>query len=198
MINNKFYAECVIGLIVTSAVIGAALAADAFAVSVVCGAADRTRRYTGALLTAGIFGFFQMLMPVAGWSIGKVGSKAASGFDNIIAFGILVFLGIKMMFDSRDNGIAVKKPFSLVSLFLLAVATSIDALTVGIALPAAAQITALPELFQSAAIIGGVTFIMCLAGYLSGRRLRSLNPQIALLVGGAVLIAVGIRTLIAG
>ena len=185
-------------MIVTSAIIGAALAADAFAVSVVCGAADRTRKYSGALFTAGAFALFQMFMPIVGWSIGKVGSRAAEGFDHIIAFGILVFLGIKMMFDSRDSAGKEISPFSLRSLVLLAVATSIDALTVGIALPAAAQINALPELLTAVAVIGAVTFIMCFAGYLSGRRMRKLDPQTAMLAGGAVLILVGIKTLIAG
>ncbi len=186
-------------MIVTAAVIGAALAADAFAVSVVCGAGDKTRKFTVAVLTAGTFALFQMLMPVAGWSIGRVGCRAVEGFDHIFAFGILIFLGIKMMLDSRSDGNDKRTvPFSARSLLLLALATSIDALTVGIALPSAAGVSNLSGLILSVSVIGGITFMICLAGYLAGRKLRSLDPQAALIAGGVVLIIVGIRTLLAG
>lgn len=184
---------------VSAAIIGAALAMDAFAVSVVRGSSDRTRRIRGGIITAAAFGIFQMLMPILGWSIGMVGSKAIDGFDHIIAFGILVFLGIKMITDSFGNmteGTAVS--LDLRSLAVMALATSIDALTVGIILPSAVGAKTFPQLMSAVTIIGSITFILCLGGYFLGKKIGTLNPKAAQIIGGAVLIVLGIKSLITG
>ncbi len=179
--------------------IGAALAMDAFAVSVVCGSSDRTRRLRCAVLTAAAFGIFQMIMPILGWSIGKVGSRAVEGFDHIIAFGILVFLGVKMIIDSFGNIMdKASVSFDLRSLVVMAFATSIDALTVGIVLPSTVGAETFASLAAAVAMIGTVTFTLCFAGYQLGRRISTLNPRAAQIIGGIVLIALGIKSLITG
>lgn len=183
--------------VISAALIGAALAADAFAVSVVCGSSDGANRKGAAVMTAAAFGIFQTFMPVLGWSIGKVGSTAVTGFENIIAFGVLVFLGTKMIIDSR-NGAVKDFPSGMSrvrSLLAMAVATSIDALTVGIVLPTAAGAGNVSELLCVVLIIGGITFFLSFCGYHIGRKIRTLDPTKAQIIGGIVLILIGIKEL---
>ncbi len=186
-------------LAVSAAMIGAALAMDAFAVSFVCGSSDRTKRLRCAVITAAVFGIFQMVMPILGWSVGKVGSRAIEGFDHIIAFGILVFLGIKMIIDSFGDIVSrTSTAFDFRSLTVMALATSIDALTVGIVLPSAVGAESFGSLITAVSIIGGVTFLLCLVGYQLGRRISTLKPKAAQIIGGAVLILLGVKSLITG
>lgn len=183
--------------VIAAIMLGVALAADAFAVSVVCGSDSRSGKQTAAFLTAGIFGSFQMLMPVLGWSIGKVGSSIISGYENIVGCIILVFLGIKMLADSRDKFYTVHRNGSqLRFLLLMAVATSIDALTAGIALPATTGAVTFPQMVLSVIMIGAVTFLLSLVGYYSGRRLRKADPVKVQIFGGFVLIVLGIKSLL--
>ena len=185
--------------IASAALIGAAVAQDAFAVSALCGSSDRTKRIRSAVITAFTFGFFQMIMPVLGWSIGKVGSHAIDGFDNFIAFGILAFLGLKMIIDSR-KGITDSEgqPPSIKKLLALSFATSVDALTVGIVLPASADVQNFPELVTAVLIIGSVTFIISVFGYLLGRKFNGINPAAAQIIGGIILILLGLKCLLLG
>ena len=183
--------------IVSAAVIGAAVAQDAFAVSALCGSSDRTKRIRSAVITAFTFGFFQMLMPVLGWSIGKVGSSMIDGFDNYIAFGVLAFLGVKMIIDSRkgitDNE---EQPLNIKKLLALAFATSVDALTVGIVLPASVGVQNFSDLMTAVLVIGSVTFAISLFGYLLGRKFSGINPAAAQIIGGIVLVLLGLKALI--
>ncbi len=177
--------------------IAVALAADAFAVSVVCGASDRTVKLRTGIITAAMFGIFQCLMPVLGWSIGTVGSKAIDGFDHIAAFGILVFIGIKMIYDSR-GGSAIQSFSDIKTLFTLSFATSIDALTVGVTLPSVAGAKSFPMIMLTSLIIGGVTFVMCVAGFFIGKSAGHFKPSFIQMTGGGVLIFLGIKALIEG
>lgn len=183
-------------LVISSLVIGAAVAQDAFAVSAMYGTRDRTKRFFPAFAAAFTFALFQLFMPVLGWSVGQAGSRAVGSLGNIIAFFILSFIGIKMMIDSKkgieDNSIA----FTIRSLILMAFATSIDAMTIGITLPVTAGADSFPKLMLCACIIGAVTFIICFTGYIIGRRISTLKPSLAQVIGGAVLVAIGIKTLL--
>lgn len=178
--------------------IGTALAMDAFAVSVVCGSADRTGRIRGCLLPAFLFGFFQMFMPVLGWSVGKSGSRVIDGFDHIIAFGVLLFLGIKMILDSFDGIAAHPLTKDRRALLMMAVATSVDALAAGIVLPSAAGVGDIMQLMVSVIIIGGITFFLCTVGYLLGKKVSRLDPAKAQILGGIVLAVLGIKSLLTG
>ncbi len=188
-------------LALSSAVMGAAVAQDAFAAAAMYGTRDRTKRMRPVWITAAIFALFQMLMPMLGWSIGKAGSSAVSGFDHIIAFGILSFIGIKMMLDSKlkiNDGSKDNDVMNFRSLLSMAFATSIDALTVGITLPSAVGANSFSQLLTAVSIIGSVTFLISFTGYLLGRKLSRLNPSAAQVIGGAALTALGIKTLITG
>lgn len=180
-------------------IIGAALAMDAFAVSVSCGSEDKSDKYSYkyAFVTAFFFGLFQMLMPIIGWSVGKVGSSVIDGFDEWISFGILTFLGAKMILDSRNpDKIGSQSSFGIKLLLIMAAATSIDALTAGIVLPSAVNAYSMTEMIISAAIIGIVTFVLSFLGYLIGKFLNRVNPSLAEIIGGAVLIILGIKSVI--
>ncbi len=185
-------------LIISSAVIGIAVAQDAFAVSVLYGTRDRSKRLSYAFLVSAVFAMFQMLMPVLGWSVGKAGSNAVKGIDNILAFGILTFIGIKMMIDAK-TGIDTKKldgRFEFRTVLFMAFATSIDAMTVGITLPVAIGADNFIKMLTAVLIIGAVTFIVCLSGYLLGRKFSGIDPVFAQTVGGIILIVLGIKTMI--
>ncbi len=174
------------------------LAADAMAVSVCCGLKSAANYKKTALITAFMFGSFQMLMPVLGWSIGRVGSGALGSGQRIAAFLILLLLGIKMLFDARKDqtaGISVITPKEL---FLFSVATSIDALALGAVLPVAVGADTPLRLALSVIMIGAVTFILSFGGFHFGRCFRHFRPAHAEIAGGVILIALGIKVLIAG
>ncbi len=182
--------------IISSVGLGAALAADAMAVSVIRGAESSRKKYREALLTSAVFGIFQMLMPVLGWSIGKVGSGMASGFDKIIAFAILLFIGLKMIFDSRHDSIPDAGNSGVKELLLLAVATGIDALASGITLPVSVGAYMPMQMLYAVLIIGAVTFILCFLSFSFGTVFNKLRPMYLQLIGGTVLILIGLKTLI--
>ncbi len=172
------------------------LSADAFAAAFVSGTGDRTNHIRSGILTSALFGIFQALMPVLGWSIGKAGSLMASWAEYTAASIILCFLGIKLIFDSRSQ--PEPEGTGMRPLFALAFATSIDALTAGIALPAAAGAENFSGLCISVAVIGSVTFILCLTGFFLGKGLSGLRPSVMQMIGGLVLIIIGIKTFFSG
>ena len=179
--------------------IGTALAADASAVSLSYGSSDKDFSAKIAVITSLTFGGFQMLMPVLGWSIGKVGSTFVQNYDHWIAFAILAFLGIKMIYDSRCRPERVfTQSRKLRVIIAMAFATSIDALTAGIILPSAVGADAPFTMFLTVSIIGVITFLLSLVGFFLGRRFRTLSPKTAEIFGGIVLIVIGIKTLLAG
>ena len=117
----------------TVVLIAVGLAMDAFAVSIAKGiTVNHDRRKTGLLL-AGFFGGFQMLMPVVGWAAGYSFKDIIMGVDHWIAFGLLGFIGAKMIYDStKKEDSAKEEKIKLHTVLTLAVATSIDALMVGL------------------------------------------------------------------
>lgn len=179
--------------------IGTALAADASAVSLSYGSSNKHYSVKTAVITALTFGIFQMLMPVLGWSIGKVGSTFVQSYDHWIAFAILAFLGIKMIYDSRHRSERdCPQSLQIRVLIAMAFATSIDALTAGIILPSAVGADTPFTMFLTVSIIGAVTFLLSFIGFFLGRRFRTLSPKTAEIFGGAVLIIIGIKTLLIG
>lgn len=178
--------------------ISLALSMDAMAVSVTCGMNHRKHKIQRAILTAFLFGIFQMLMPVLGWSIGKVGSGIVAEFDHIIAFLILLFLGAKMILDAKKQDMNQAESDEIKNLIFLAVATSIDALASGMILPVSVKATTPFYMFQAVLMIGTVTFILSFLGYCAGERFSRIKPQYADIIGGLMLIIIGIKTLLTG
>ncbi len=169
------------------------VSADAFAVAVGHGAAaKRLARFEGVRMAL-FFGAFQALMPAIGWFIGHQFQELIFAYDHWIAFALLGAIGGKMIYDDLQPEHEEGNPESRISylhLLTLAVATSIDALAVGVGL------LFLPSIVVPALTIGAVTFTLSLAGVLLGHRYRSLASRRSKMVGGIILILIGVKILI--
>lgn len=175
------------------------LAMDCFAVSVASGIILKRPRWTAMLTMALCFGFFQALMPLIGWWGASLFSHLIESIDHWIAFAILAFLGGRMVYESfKDEECRhTYDPTKLKVILVYAVATSIDALAVGISfvfLGAKGWNNILPPV----GIIGFVSFVMSMAGLWLGIRCgdklaRRLRTE---LLGGIILIIIGIKILI--
>ncbi|MBA3724738.1 MAG: manganese efflux pump [Candidatus Levybacteria bacterium] len=172
-------------------IIAVSLALDALSVSVAGGMKSKRARLAGALKIAAFFGIFQALMPLIGWAIGEVLSSFVSQFAHWIAFGLLTIIGIKMIRESLDPVDQNQSLLDTRTLFLLAVATSIDALIVGITLP----LLDIPLIISSIAI-GIVTFVLCFFGFLFGKSIGKVFGKKVEILGGVALILIGLKILI--
>jgi len=177
----------------TILLIAVGLAMDAFAVSIANGMTINTDRRRAALLTATAFGGFQMLMPLIGYTVGLSFEAVIVSVDHWLAFGLLTFIGGKMLYDGVKNEPEKTVSFSLKirMLLVLAVATSIDALMVGFSF-AFLQTAILEPIIA----IGAVTFGLSFTGFHFGCSLgRRFGHRIKIL-GGVVLILIGLRILL--
>lgn len=179
--------------LVTIILIALGLAMDAFAVSVASGFSAKRLHLRHALRMAAAFGIFQALMPVAGWLAGTGLRSFMTGIDHWVAFGLLSAIGGKMISESTklDDSEKSSNPFASPTLFVLAVATSIDAFAVGISLSMIGIAIAAP-----AAIIGAVTFALSLGGTYIGERFGHLFERKLELIGGLILIGIGVKILV--
>ncbi len=173
--------------------IAVGLAMDAFAVSIVTGSVYRELRIRHVLRMAVFFGGFQALMPVIGFLAGLGLKGYVTASDHWIAFALLCFVGGKMIYESFRIESAQKHqdPSSLLILLALSVATSIDALAVGITLSLLAASIAL-----AVTIIGLVTFGLSYAGVAIGKRFGHFFESKIEIAGGIILIAIGLKILI--
>jgi len=165
------------------------LAMDATAVAATRGLRPRRGE---ALLLAALFGGFQAGMAALGWLLGDYGGRYVAAWDHWIAFGLLVAIGGKMLWEARRTGEDAPPARTGAVLYLgLAVATSIDAGAAGITLP---LLGVAPWL--ALALIGGVTAVLTVAGYRAGNALgRRVGSRLEI-VGGVVLIAIGVKVLV--
>ncbi|MCI9119038.1 MAG: manganese efflux pump [Flavonifractor sp.] len=173
--------------------IALSLALDAFAVSVSSGISVPGFGWKQAVKMGIWFGAFQCVMPLLGWSLGSGVSQYIEAVDHWIAFGLLAFIGGKMLLDALSGGGDEPESTDLSPrrLCVLAIATSIDALAVGVSM-AFMNV----DIFLSAGVIGLVAFGMSVAGGLVGRRLGGLFQRRATLAGGVVLIGIGVKILV--
>lgn len=177
--------------------LGVGLAMDAFAVSICKGLKMRKVNKVHCLVIALFFGGFQALMPTIGWLVGKQFERFITAFDHWIAFILLAVIGGKMVVDvlceKEDNEVcpSVEERLDIKELFLLAIATSIDALAVGITF-AFLEVAILPAV----TIIGVVTFVISAAGVFIGNIFGSRYKNRAELVGGIILILIGTKILL--
>ncbi|MCW4025350.1 MAG: manganese efflux pump MntP family protein [Candidatus Bathyarchaeota archaeon] len=173
--------------------IAVGLAMDAFAVSIASGLTIKENRRKSALLTATAFGSFQMIMPVIGYAAGLSFESIITSVDHWVAFGLLAFIGAKMFYDGIKKEETKGGPTSLKlkTLLVLVVATSIDALMVGLSF-AFLQVS----LFTPIVAIGVVTFGLSLIGFYFGCGLGQRLGHRIKIVGGIVLILIGLRILL--
>jgi putative Mn2+ efflux pump MntP len=181
-------------------VIGIALglSMDAFAVAVACSL--RLRHVTaGQVFRFGFhFGLFQALMPIAGWALGMGASRYIERWDHWIAFGLLALIGGKSIHEALKApaeapgaaAITMPDPTRGMSLIIFSVATSIDALAVGLSL-AMLQV----KILMPAAVIGVVTSAVTVAGMLLGSKLGARFGRKMEILGGLILIAIGLKIL---
>lgn len=187
--------------------IGLGLAMDAFAVSVCDGITITELSKRKAVAIASTFGLLQGIMPLIGYFIGSLFFKYIESFDHWIAFILLGIIGGKMLYDGIKSLIkcelAVPKPFSYKTIFIQGVATSVDALIIGITLCSMTMGLIYDgfdySIFVEAGIITIITFGVCLIGVILGKgiyRLLKCKYAIAEVVGGVILIAIGLKILI--
>ncbi len=175
-----------------------ALAMDCFTVSIVSGVIVRRHFWGLVLRMAFLFGGFQALMPFLGWLATSRFSAQLEAVDHWIAFSLLVFIGGKMIKEAfEDEKKPSFNPQNLRVQLLLAVATSIDALAIGISFACLGYSSAI-ALVIPLFIIGLVSFIFSMVGYVLGVRFgnriaRRLKPE---LLGGAILVAIGFKILV--
>lgn len=178
--------------IITVLLIAIGLAMDAFAVSIAKGMAINRNRHRTALTLGIFFGGFQMLMPAIGWFVGATFEEVIAGVDHWIAFGLLAFIGLKMIYDStKKDGDNQEETLKLHSVLTLAVATSIDALMIGLSFAFLSSSIVEPIL-----LIGLVTFLLSVTGFFFGCGLGKVFGNRMKLVGGLILIAIGLRILL--
>ena len=176
------------------------LAMDAFAVSICKGLTLKKMDWKKLLIAGGYFGVFQAIMPLIGYFLIKLfkQNEAISNFitkyDHWIAFILLIIIGINMIVESFAKE-EVDGNFGFKTMFVLAIATSIDALSVGITF---ATMELAINIFWTVLIIGGITFILSALGVFIGNVFGLKFKQPAEIVGGVVLILIGLKILLNG
>ena len=177
--------------------IGVSLSMDAFAVAICKGLAMRKVNKKQCFVIALFFGGFQALMPFLGWLLGTRFESYITSIDHWIAFVLLAFIGGKMVVEAvrdKDDNPEITEmdpPLNIKEMFVLAVATSIDALAVGITF----AFLEIP-IVQAIAIIGTTTFIISIAGVYIGNFFGNKYKNKAEIVGGVILILIGLKILL--
>ena len=179
--------------IIEIALIGVGLAMDAFAVSICKGLAMRRMNYKKAIIIAAFFGVFQALMPALGYVLGTTFANKIAAIDHWIAFILLALIGANMIKEalSSDDDECQDDSLRLGDLIMVSIATSIDALAVGITF-AFFNVS----LLLSVSMIGIITFIICVIGVKVGNVFGEKYKSKAELAGGLILIVMGAKILI--
>ncbi len=184
-----------------SIMLGVGLAMDAFSVSLANGLEEPDMRPAKMCGIAAVFGIFQALMPLAGWTCVHTVVKIFNSFSSIvpwIALILLGYIGVKMLFEGIKNkngsGDQPQKKLTVSILFFQGIATSIDALSVGFTIADYGILMAI----LCSLIIAVVTFIICMAGLELGKRFGVALSDKASVLGGVILIVIGVEIFITG
>lgn len=179
--------------LITITLIGLGLTGDTLAVSITTGLAIQKIRFFQAIKIAVVLAVFQAFMPLAGWFLGSQIKEYMVEFDHWIGFILLSLIGGKMIWESFKKEGKKKEfnPLKTMVLIGIAVATSIDALVVGVSF---AFIDV--DILVSMAIIWFLTFMVCMTGVFIGKKTGSLFGKKVELLGGLILIGIGIKILV--
>ena len=184
-----------------SIMLGVGLAMDAFSVSLANGLEEPDMRPAKMCGIAAVFGIFQALMPLAGWTCVHTVVKIFNSFGRIvpwIALILLGYIGVKMLLEGIKNkngsGDQPQKKLTVSILFFQGIATSIDALSVGFTIADYGILMAI----LCSLIIAVVTFIICMAGLELGKRFGVALSDKASVLGGVILIVIGVEIFITG
>lgn len=184
------------GLIVTSALLGIGLAMDACSVSMANGLKEPNMKVNKVILISFMFALFQALMPLIGYFIGSALLTYIEKYIPWIALILLGFVGGKMFIEGlkhKDEEVD-EKPLTFVLLLVQAIATSIDALSVGFSIAD----YKVHEALLSALIIAIVTFVICIAGVYVGKKFGTALGSKAEMIGGIILIIIGLEIFMTG
>ena len=175
-------------------ILAVGMSMDAFAVSVCKGLAMKKASRRAQLCCGAWFGGFQALMPLIGYFLGTLCLDAISAIDHWIAFGLLVLIGVNMLREAMgsEEEEAADADLSVKTMFILAVATSIDALAVGISLAMAG----VGSIWLAVLLIGVTTFVLSVIGVRVGNVFGSRYEKRAETVGGVILILLGVKILL--
>lgn len=181
---------------VTVLLIAVGLAMDAFAVSIASGIGMKFLKVSNALTIAIFFGLFQAVMPLIGWLAGLRARDFISGVDHWVVFGLLGAIGCKMLYEAVKMGKAEKEvnllnPLNIYVLFLLSIATSIDALAVGLSF-AFLKISIITPVL----VIGTVTLTLAFLGVFLGDKFGHLFESKIEILGAFILIGIGTKILL--
>jgi manganese efflux pump family protein len=173
--------------------IAVGLAMDAFAVSLGIGTTERSTSPRARFRLSFHFGLFQCGMPIIGWVAGSTVSRWIAPIDHWIAFGLLAYVGINMIRSglNSETDSYTQDPSRGKTLVVLAVATSIDALAVGLSL-AMLEVA----IITPAIVIGVVTYSLSMAGLFAGNKLGEKFGKRMEILGGIILIGIGIRVVV--
>lgn len=173
-------------------IIAIGLGMDAFSVAVGVGASFGVVSMGAVFRLSSCFGLFQFIMPVAGWFAGMTVANIIAGYGHWIAFGLLSLVGGKMIMEAYNGRAKVNKsdPTKGLAVIILSVATSIDALAVGVSF----ALLKIPVLYPSI-VIGIVAFVMTVCGMLFGGKLGEIFGKRVEIFGGLLLIGIGIKIL---
>lgn len=176
--------------------IAVGLSMDAFAVSVCKGLCMKRLDIRRAVVIALFFGVFQMVMPLVGWALGTQFEQYITPIDHWIAFVLLGFIGGKMLREAfwgkgDETTCEIEEKLDIPELTMLAVATSIDALAVGITFAFLGV-----DIVPSVVLIGVTTFVLALVGVAVGHRFGARYEKLATVVGGIVLVLIGTKILL--
>ena len=177
---------------ITTLLIAVALAMDSFSVAIANGLATKTFKTAKALKIASFFGFFQAIMPIIGWYAGVHILDLISSFDHWVAFFLLTVIGSKMIYEStRNESEKLVNSLSIKILLILSVATSIDALAVGL------SISVLNVSIMNLVIVTGVvTFLLSFFGVYIGGKFGCILKNRVEALGGIILLVIGLRILL--
>lgn len=177
--------------------LASALAMDAFSVAICKGLSMKKLSCRNGLIIALFFGIFQAGMPLIGYLLGSRFAGYITSFSHWVAFGLLGIIGGKMIYESlhddEEENNSAEYELNIKELLVLAIATSIDALAVGIVF--AAEKT---NLVISVSMIGVITFVLSFAGVVIGNKFGSKYEKKAEITGGIVLILIGVKLLLEG
>lgn len=181
--------------LISTIILAIGLSMDSGVIALTSGAIIKDHQASNILKIAGMLAFMQMTLTVAGWFIGSTFSRYIDKYDHWIAFAILAFLGIKMIVDGIQEHRSQKakrsfNPLNIKTMFSLALATSIDALAVGLSL----SLVDYP-ITSPAITIGVVTFLIAAVGVISGSKVGNRFNLKINIVGGSILILIGLSIL---
>lgn len=170
------------------------LSMDAFAVSVCKGLSGKKANWKAQVICGAWFGGFQGLMPLIGFFLGTLFAKAIEAVDHWVAFVLLALIGVNMLKEAFSKACCEETDADLPAktMFVMAVATSIDAMAVGISLAMAGNV----NIFLAVTLIGAVTFALSAVGVKVGAVFGSRFEKKAQLLGGVILILLGLKILL--